>query len=92
MSVREGFFPVKERIFRVTENLFSVTGITKNTIDFPVNERIFLDCVFLTSLVIGYNFTWIIVSIMMRFFPLFRAKLFTRKLGFPEISNFIPPC
>ena len=32
----------------------------------------------------------IIVLMMMRFFPLFRAKLFTGKLGSQEISNFIP--
>ena len=38
-----------------------------------------LDCVFLTSLVIGYNFTLIIIWMMMQFFPLFNG-------------NFIPPC
>ena len=51
-----------------------------------------LDCVFLPSLVLGYNFMLIIVLMMTRFFPLFRAKLFTGKLGSQEISNFIPPC
>ena len=50
-----------------------------------------LDCVFLPSLVLGYNFMLISVFMMTRFFPLFRAKLFTRKLGSQEISNFIPP-
>ena len=30
--------------------------------------------------------------LMTRFFPLFRAKLFTGKLGSHEISNIIPPC
>ena len=33
----------------------------------------------------------IIVLMMTRFFPLFRAKLFTGKLGSQEISNIIPP-
>ena len=50
-----------------------------------------LDCVFLTSLVIGYNFAMIIVWMMTQFFPLFQAKLFTGKLGSHEISNIIPP-
>ena len=50
-----------------------------------------LDCVFLPSLVLGYNFMLIIVLIMTRFFPLYRAKLFIGRLGSQEISNFIPP-
>ena len=33
-----------------------------------------------------------IILMMTRFFPLFRAKLFTGKSGSQEISNFIPPC
>ena len=50
-----------------------------------------LDCVFLPSLVLGYNFMLIVVLMMTGFFPLVRAKLFTGKIGSQEISNFIPP-
>ena len=35
----------------------------------------YIDCVFLPSLALGYNFMLIIVLMMMQFFPLFRAKL-----------------
>ena len=44
--LQKDFFPVKDRTFLVTENLFSVTEIKKQHLVpqyiFPVNERIFL--------------------------------------------------
>ena len=43
------------------------------------------------SLVFGYNFMFIIVLMMTRVFPLFRAKLITGKLGSHELSNILPP-
>ena len=45
ISVTAGFFPVKERIFLVTGNLFLVTGIKEYLVsqyNFPVNERLYL--------------------------------------------------
>ena len=46
ISVTEGLFPVKERIFLVKGNSFPVTGIEKESLVsqyiFPFNERIFL--------------------------------------------------
>ena len=45
ISLTEGFFPLKERIFLATGNSFPVTGIKECLVSqyiFPVNERQFL--------------------------------------------------
>ena len=53
---------------------------------FPVNVRIFLDSVFLTSLVICYNSILIIVWMMVRFPPVLLGEIIYWKKGPHEIS------
>ena len=50
----------------------------------------FLDCVFLTSLVIGCNFTLIIVWMMMLFFCIVSDEIIYWKIRFPGNIKFYP--
>ena len=93
ISCHRIFFPWRKEYFLSQEKnschrkKFPVTGRTKNTLS-SVNCS--LDCVFLTSLVIGYNFALIIVWMMTQFFPVVSGEIIYWKIRFPRNFKFYP--